>query len=65
MRRFIGIAVVGGMLLAACSKADETNSPLYQNGYEDGFRDGHRATCKKIENFNSRIKEMLETQSIC
>jgi hypothetical protein len=59
------IVVIGGLTLWACSPKEETESPEYQNGYEEGLRAGHRATCGKIEQFNSNIKDALVNQGIC
>ena len=56
------IVIIGGIALWACSrKAD----PPYEDGYQDGVVAGHRATCKKIREFNQSISEALSKQGIC
>jgi hypothetical protein len=58
------LLMVISLCLSACS-GDETDSPLYQSGYEDGFRAGKRTTCKRIGEFSSSMRSTLATEGIC
>ena len=62
--RTILFLILLGSGLCACS-GDETESPLYQQGYEAGLFDGQKLVCKRIGEFNYDMKYRLMTEGIC
>jgi hypothetical protein len=61
----------GGVVLAAFLMAgdgkgqDALGTAYYQSGFEEGFRAGQIATCRKTEGLPQVVRMLLQREGVC
>jgi hypothetical protein len=58
--------LLAAILMAGDGKGQEAlTTTYYQSGFEEGFRAGQTATCKKIEVLQPFVRMLLQREGVC